>query len=466
MKHQQPIHRRVSPAERMFTRSPFSVVAMFARVHGDISSDLFSSAVGNLQERHAQLRVRLEDDHEHVPWMTSTDVGELFVEVRARDTERDWVALYDEQCRIPFVFEKEPAVRFFLLRGEGVSDILIFCHHILCDGLSLAYLMRDLLTCLGEPSAQLASLPQAAPVSRETIPDDVSINFLVRWILNRTNKKWHKQPFYLDQEDYEVLHEAYWSQTAHKMLTIHLTEAETTALVERCRGEGVTVNSALGAAALYAQESVGGMLPVQPQLAVAASLRERMKEAPGESMGFFAGVVEVDRPVDVHRPFWEQVSVLHERLQSSYTNKNLFLDFLLWCHLDPAILESRICKTHGDLVAPDAPQFERLHSFAEAQDLVWKLLKRRGMERRENVVMGTALTNLGRLDIPQEYGPLRLERMWMNPGGAFPLAMVHMVVGAVTCAGKLSILLEYAEERCTTERMEQIKEEMRGFLLG
>ena len=88
------------------------------------------------------------------------------------------------------------------------------------------------------------------------------------------------------------------------------------------------------------------------------------------------------------------------------------------------------------------------------------------MERRENVVMGTALTNLGRLDIPQEYGPLRLERMWMNPGGAFPLAMVHMVVGAVTCAGKLSILLEYAEERCTTERMEQIKEEMRGFLLG
>jgi hypothetical protein len=54
----------------------------------------------------------------------------------------------------------------------------------------------------------------------------------------------------------------------------------------------------------------------------------------------------------------------------------------------------------------------------------------------------------------------------MNPGGMFPLAIVSLVLGAVTCAGKLSLLLEYAEETVDTKTMEKIKEKAMELLLN
>ena len=54
----------------------------------------------------------------------------------------------------------------------------------------------------------------------------------------------------------------------------------------------------------------------------------------------------------------------------------------------------------------------------------------------------------------------------MQPGGAFPLAHVNLVLGAVTCSGKLSLVVEYAEEAVDTQTMERIKDKAMEFLLG
>jgi hypothetical protein len=80
--------------------------------------------------------------------------------------------------------------------------------------------------------------------------------------------------------------------------------------------------------------------------------------------------------------------------------------------------------------------------------------------------MGTAVTNLTRMDFPNKYGTLELDRLIMNPGGAFPLAMVNIVLGAVTCAGKLSLLVEYAEQTIDTSTVEKVRDRAMGFLLG
>ena len=54
----------------------------------------------------------------------------------------------------------------------------------------------------------------------------------------------------------------------------------------------------------------------------------------------------------------------------------------------------------------------------------------------------------------------------MNSGGMLPLAMVNLVVGAVTCAGKLSLLVEYAEETIDSATIEKIREKALKFLLA
>jgi len=53
-----------------------------------------------------------------------------------------------------------------------------------------------------------------------------------------------------------------------------------------------------------------------------------------------------------------------------------------------------------------------------------------------------------------------------NPGGGFPLAMVNLVLGAVTCAGKLSLIVEYAEEAIDTKTMEQIRDRALELLVS
>lgn len=80
--------------------------------------------------------------------------------------------------------------------------------------------------------------------------------------------------------------------------------------------------------------------------------------------------------------------------------------------------------------------------------------------------VGTAVTNLTRMNFPRTYGTLELDRLLMNPGGAFPLSTVNLVLGAVTCSGKLSLVIEYAEEAVDTRTMEKIKERAIKFLLN
>ena len=79
--------------------------------------------------------------------------------------------------------------------------------------------------------------------------------------------------------------------------------------------------------------------------------------------------------------------------------------------------------------------------------------------------MGTAVTNLTRMDFARTYGTLELDRLIMNPGGTFPLANVNLAVGAVTCSGKLSLVVEYAEQAVDTKTIEQVKDRAMAFLL-
>ena len=100
-------------------------------------------------------------------------------------------------------------------------------------------------------------------------------------------------------------------------------------------------------------------------------------------------------------------------------------------------------RSLGSLVPETAAGSRKLRDFSRRNDVVLGILKRDKMESPDRVFMGTAITNLTRMDFPTHYGPLELERLIMKPGGAFPLANVNMLVGAVTAAGRLSLAVEY-----------------------
>jgi NRPS condensation-like uncharacterized protein len=458
--------RRITPAERLFTRSPYSTVTVVARITGDISESRTRDAVIKVQRRHPNLRVRITEDASGEPWFTTEGAGEIPVEIVPRESDDHWISVVRESSRIPFEFETRPPIRFILVQSPSNSELIILCHHIICDGLSLAYLARDLMIHLGDPHREVEVLPDPVPIDRDTIPEDVSLNAVVRFLINRMNKKWQKERILFDQEDYRNLHEAYWANFEHELLSVELTEAQTSALVDRCRRNGVTVNTALTAAFVGAQTMVQDEIRYHPSIGVAANLRDRLPRPVGEVMGFYAGVATLKHKYDGRISFWENARRFHRKVRPLFNNKNLFEDALTWCHVDPTILESINFKKLGGLVSKDSSRYEKLSAFSTRDDVVSSLLKRDKLESLERIIMGTAVTNLTRLGFPREYGPLELDRLSMKPGGAFPLVNINLLLGAATCAGKLSLVIEFVEDSIEIGTMEAIKEEAMGYLLG
>lgn len=458
--------RIVTPPERIFMRSPYAIVAVIARIKGKVSENMVKDAVSKVQQRHTNLRVRIIEDDNHIPRFTSEGVKEIPIEVVPRESDDHWILVYHEACKVPFEFEERPAIRFILIQSSEMSDLVIFCHHVICDGMSLAYLARDLMVHLGEPNREVELLPDPVPMDRDTLPEEVSLNAIARFFIKRINKKWEKDRISFDQEDYRNLNEAYWKNFKHQMMVFELSEAQTSALVQRCRKEGVTVNTALVAAFAGAQHLVQDDKSYHPRIAVAGNLRDRLQRPAGEAMGFYAGGVTLKFKYNSKRSFWENARKVHKNINPLYTDRKFFNDAIAYCYLEPGIIESLSFKMIGGLVPSDSTRYEKINAFSKQNDVVLSILKREKMDSLDKPILGTAVTNLTRLDFPTKYGILELDRLIMNPGGAFPLVHVLLVIGAVTCAGKLSLLLEYAEEAVDTEIMEKINDKAMEFLFN
>lgn len=459
------VKRKATSAERFFSHSPFSIVTVIVRIKGKVTDEKLQNAVAKVQQRHALLRTRIRDDNDHAQWFTSAGAQEIPIEIVPRTSQEDWIEIHAEASRIPFEFESRPAIRFILVQSSDASELIILCHHIICDGMSLAYLARDLMVHLGDPGREVEVLPAPPAIDLDNLPSDVSQSGLVKFLINRMNKRWAEERVFFDQEDYRILTKAYWDNYNHALFSIELSEGETSALLARCRKEKVTVNSALTTAFSGAQSFVGGERPYHAKIVVAANLRDRIPNPAGEGMGMYAGGVELKFKYNHKRDFWENARVFHNKIQPKLTNKNLFSDLLNWLYLDPTILEAMNFKKLGGLVRPDSARYEKLSAFSEKEDVVLRLLQRDNIDSLETKHWGTAVTNLGRLDFLKRYGALELDRLIMQPGGGIPLANVNLVLGAVTCSDKLSLVVQYAEEAVGTATMEKIKDKATQFLL-
>ena len=461
----QAYEREVTGAERFFSHAPFSSVTMVARIKGNVTAEMLRNAVEKVQERHALLRVRIRDSHNGELWFTSDGVQAIPIEVVPRETENDWIKIHAEGSKIPYEFETRPAIRFILVQSPDVSELIILCHHMICDGMSLAYLARDLMVYLGDPAAEARVMAAPEPISLENIPNDVAPSRLIKYFINKIKQKWAEEYVSFDQEDYVALNKAYWENFTHEILSVELSEAVTAALVSRCRKENVTVNTALITAFLGAQKFVVGEKPHHAKTAVAVSLRDRLPTSPGEGMGYYALGIELKYKYNGKKGFWENARNYHKKIGANISNKKAFGDLTSYLQMDSNIYEALSFKKLGGLVKPGSPRFPKLNDFSKRDDVVVRLLKRAKMETLDAKLMGPAITNLGRLDFPTTYGALELDRLIMQPGGAFPLVHVDMVIGAVTCAGKLSLVVEYAEEAVDTATMKKIKSKAMELLL-
>jgi len=453
--------RLISPVESIFSLSPFSVVAMIFRIKGHISKEQLNNAINSVEKKHPLLQVKISTDENNEKIYTSDNTELIELKTIQRKNENHWIDEYHNQCLIPFDFNNKPSIRFILLQSKDKCDLIIFSHHIICDGLSLAYLGRDILAFIGNSSKTTPETLDTIPITKDNIPVELQQNWLIKKVITKMNNKFNEERVYFSFDDYKELHKAYWENYIHKMITIELSEEQTASIIESCKSQKVSVNSAISTAIIGAQQLTLDY-KLHKRNSIAVSIRDKIPHNPGEGMGFYAGSIDIPFVYNVKKDIWKNAIKFHKKVKSNFTIKNIFKNIFNWCYLEPGIMESIHFKILGTLFKNQ--DNDKLYSYSKREDVVASILQREKMNSLNNKIMGTAITNLGNLNFSEKFGELQLDSIIMNPGGAFPLTMVEIVASVVTTSKKMTILLEFEENRISQNRAQDIKNQFMKLL--
>ncbi len=431
--------RRIG-SERILLMLPLNIV-MVGRIRGTLERSRITEAMEKLRSRHPFLGVRVQIDDDGTGSYIAEDVPAIVIHVEPRQCEEQWIARVKEEFRTPFPIETGPLVRCSLVQSEEVSELILCGHHAICDGMSLGYLLRDILKYLAEPIEEFESSIYPPPIDHTTVSSAPSTNPILRFIMDRINNKWAAKNIRFSESEMCRMHEEFWKRNPSiQVLAWDMDPWSTAGLVERCRAENVTVNSALWTAFLAAQYDVqDDRRRYRQRSALAVSTRDKLSVSVGEAFGFYASSLTVKLPYSRRKSFWDNARKVHSRITKELSKTNLFRMFVSEM-IHPTLLDSLYFRKYGLL---DETMPKRLLSKMDWHEITY----------------GYALTNVGRFDIPTTYGPYRLEAVY---GPLFYSDVEEKMVGVITVGGRLSIIL--ASNESVVGDSTRLKKAAMGYL--
>jgi hypothetical protein len=291
---------------------PYNIVVA-VRIRGDLNTDRLREALDKVQQRHPLLQVNTEIGPDGIPWFASDGVGAIPLAV-LKQSEPDAVRkLAAAELSSTFAMDDSPSPRLPLIRvslllprdARESVEVVFTAQHVIADGLSMVFLVRDLLHFMVRPDAPLTVLDAPAspadllPVEvRKRIPKSPLRFWLALWLA----RAYVRFRF--------GLRTVPPTQRTQHHLSWDLSPEQTNRLRERCRREGVSVQSAICTAFL------GGFSAIHTPV----NLRPMLARPVGESVGLFVGAAEVKMRYRRTRGFWGNVRRFHRKLRRALRN--------------------------------------------------------------------------------------------------------------------------------------------------
>ncbi len=450
--------RKLNSFERRFFRAPTSTISIVARVKGFISEEDLRIALNKVRQQHPLVGARIYLDENYDAWYTSENVPVNPFRVIQRKSDKDWYHELLNDYKIRFELEKGPLVRFVLLQSPEISEIIIICHHAICDGTSLAILARDLLLYIGNPGRETQELSEPPLATLENFPTNVTIGKAIMFAINTMNKKWQNVKVIFDEEDEDNIFRAYWDSFNFNIISVELNEKETSDLVEKCHQQGVTVNSALNTAFLAARRSIRGPFKGGRQnILLPVNTRKRYRKPVGEHFGLYIAGFQFKLSYNPKKDFWENAKTFGNKVREKLNINKVFKFAAITSLIDKTLVDARSFSFMGKNVPSNFSRYEKIHAFSNDE----KNIVNKRAKKQIPSMPGLAVTNLGQLDYPTKYGSLELDRFIFITSGT---PYIELVIPAVTVAGKLTFTINYLEETTDTPTMERIKNKALEYL--
>lgn len=390
-----------------------------ARVRGAIAVQQLTDALAWVQRRHPLLAVRIATEDGQHPRFVSEGVPNIPLRVVKRQGDEHWCQEAEAELSLPFSWNSGPLLRVVFLQSEVVSELIITCHHSMGDGLSVIYLLRDILQEISTPATTREILPElpsweelillsqgnisnhnaiatVAPTQQKRSVSDADI------VLNRVS----------DQETNP-------GNKRSSILHWCLSPEETAILVSRCHEKQFSVQSVICAAFLLSMaQEMNSPEDAVHKCVSPCNVRNYVVPAIGEDFGLYISGLFTSHTLKPEISFWELAQEVKHQI--------------------------------NDLIVPDK-MFEYIRptkAFLSTQpnpQMVYQQMTQKG---------DICVTNLGRLNIPQQFGSLYLEAIY---GPIVQSSENIKIVGVATLGGKMFFTFTFSESVLSRSQAERIK---------
>jgi hypothetical protein len=386
-------------------RTPFTSVFTI-QVLGELDEGRMRQALARVQSKHPLLRCVIEETAGSPRFVLLDRPAPIPLRIVERTGEDDWQTEARREWVAPFDASREPLVRLVWLRAGEVNELLLVGHHCICDGHSGINLVRELLSAYDQPEQDLGAydalgaiedIMPAALLENQRFQRRVRRKAGMLRLILFLKRRGSNAPGPRISSDQIYFHRWNSGNTAALELT------------ERCRLEGVTVLAAVSVAFMQAFRDVRGAKGLSKTCTM-VNARRFLPEMRADAMfGLAPGVALRTKGLPPPRDmsagsFWLRAKAIK------------------------ADLTRRIDRLGAGLY-DNLAALERLHD---------KYARLVAYFESAPAVRNVTLSNLGRLDLPQQYRSFRLERIYS------PLVMVSPTPANTVVISSFAGQMEFA----------------------
>jgi NRPS condensation-like uncharacterized protein len=391
------VNRKLAPNEQSMEllnrcAGSFNVVTI-SRIKGGLKAEIVRQALDVVQMRHPRLNSRLIGDLDNLHFEFGID--KIPLRIVHKNSSQEWQAVVLEELNQP-IKSDQYLMRTVLIGfpDEQLNYLLTILHHAISDGLSAVQLHSEILTycqkrlegTIETDIPRLAPLPDIQALMPKSMQGKFAILKGILCLLKLQLKLNLHRPKTLAFEQCVPI-ESRRCGMVHRQLNQVITGK----LVELCKKEKTTVQSALCTAmmmAVAAELRNDSKTKLRLSCRSFVDLRKRFQpEVHRENLGILVSSITSLHTLEKNTPFWNLARDVRRQLNVSLASDDIFCLALM----TKKVVESLLSRPN------EAP-------------------------------VTVALTNIGRIDIPSDYGLLKLEEISFIPaqavfGGIFSAAV-------------------------------------------
>ncbi|MGD2090258.1 MAG: hypothetical protein PVH61_29045 [Candidatus Aminicenantes bacterium] len=410
---------------------------MVATISGPLTDSILRQALDLEQQRHPPLKCKFIDADP--PKFSTEGVPQIPLSVIQRRSDEHWLEMAEKEILEPLPWRTGPMVRVVLLRCKEKCDLLVTLCHITADAISGVNFMKNLLFKAGKLSS--GETPQPKPplaelaATHDMIRDDLKYPPEFLYLPTRISKAIHKPVKFLGDKEVPIV------EKTTRVVQRVLSQEETKKFVTRCRKEKASVHAAVCAALLQsAVEQIRGSQDVSQKgplmigCTTPVNIRHLFSITVGDDIGNFISDALHYQRIDDKSSLWTAARKVKKSLKIELKFKK------------------DIKAVHG-LV-------DLLKNVPTPLDIL-KIV--------DQSLPPVVVTNIGRVDIPGQFGDLVLENFHFTLS-INPSAPGGIGIAASSFRDVMTLNFHYLEpylskarvEKIIESTMKRIKEAIRG----